>query len=171
SNNLRFTLDNRQRWTLSYHGPGAPVPVVVDAELALHVAGRVVPLQALEGATVERLIGPDHGVLVVSGTTAGIAVAVTFADAADPDPAAITVMVSPDRVQAVVQGIRYGGMPVANVLPGSGSLQALLNGYHSRSECRLIQKVEEEGVHVSHAALGLARQDRGLARAFSPREP
>ena len=167
---LRFTLDDRQRWTLSYHGDGAPVPVLVDAELTVHVADRAVSLQALDGITVERRVGPDRRILIVSGTTAGIVVEVTFADAADDDPAAITVTLSPDRVQAIVHGIRYFTLPAANVLPGPGRLQALINGYDSWSDSRLTEIGADDSL-VSHATLGLSRSGRGMGLAFAPGEP
>jgi hypothetical protein len=164
-----FTLDERQRWTLSYHGDAGPVPLIADAELAVHVDDRWVPLHALDRVTAKRR--PDRHTTVVSGTTAGIAVDVSFADAAPGDTAAITVALSPDRVQAVVHGIRYCSLPPENVLPGPGELQALINGYHSRSESRVVPVPEAGRDAVSHAALGLSRLGRGLGLAFDPGEP
>jgi hypothetical protein len=168
---LMFTLDERQRWTLSYHGDAGPVPLIGDAELAVHIEDRWVPLHALERVTAKRRIGPDRRTTVVSGTAAGIAVDVAFADADPGTTAAITVALSPDRVQAVVRGIRYCALPPGNVLPGPGQLQALINGYHSWSESRLAPVPEIAGVAVSHAALGLSRLSRGLGLAFDPGEP
>ena len=167
---LRFTCDERQRWTLSYHGADAPVPLVTDAELAVRLADRLVTLNMLENVTTRRQIGEEPRALVVSGTTAGIVVQAAFLDAAASDCAAITVTVSPDRAQAVVRGVQYFTLPAENVLPGPGSLQALINGYHSWSEAR-VTEITREAERVSHAALGLSRLGRGLALAFDPGEP
>lgn len=167
---LRFTCDERQRWTLSYHGDGVPVPLIADAEMAVRVGDRVVALHLLEGVAARRQIGSDRHVLVVSGTTAGIAIEVTFFDAAPGESAAITVNVSPDRIRATVPGIQYFTLPAENVLPGPGGLQALINGYHSWSES-LVTEITPDTEQVSHAALGLWRRGRGLALVFDPGEP
>lgn len=171
---LRFTLDERQRWTLSYHGDRETVPLVTGAELAVHVAGRLIPLQTLEGVSVDRHIGPDRRAVVVSGATAGISVEATFVDGSLGETATITVTLSPDRVQAVVQAVQYFTIPSENVLPGPGPLQALINGYHSWNENRvttLSTVAPASRPLVSHAALGLTRRGQGLGLTFDPGEP
>lgn len=168
---LGFTLDDRQRWTLSYHGEGGPVPLVADAELAVLIGDREVALHALEQVRARRHIEPDRRITVVSGTSAGIAVDVSFSDAAPGETAAITVALAPDRVQAVVRGIRYFTLPPENLLPGPGSLQALVNGYHSWSESLLTPVPADDTRLTSHAAAGLGRRGRGLALAFDAGEP
>ncbi len=170
---LKFTLDARQRWTLSYHGGGTPVPLITGAELAVYVGDRLVTLDALEDATAAVRAEPDREAVVVSGFTAGIAVEVAFVSGAagGAPSAAITVTLSPDRVRGIVRGIRYGAVPDRDILPGGGPLLALVNGYHSRSETLVVAVPADATSLVSHAATGLSRGGRGLALAFDRGEP
>ena len=105
---LVFSLDAQRRWTLSYHDAGTPVPLVLDAELAVGLSGsRWVPLADLEDVTVSRRSAPAGAELVVRGSTDGVAVEAAFADGAPGEAAAITVTLSPDRSQGLARGVRY----------------------------------------------------------------
>jgi len=170
---LEFTLDARRRWTLSYHGGGPPVPLIADAELAVHVEDTFVTLGALDDVTAGPRTDLDREAVVVSGTTAGIAVEVAFVGgaAAGTPSAAITVSLSPDRVRGIVRGIRYGAVPEQDILPGAGRLLALINGYHSWSESLVVAVPGEATALASHAATGFTRAGRGLALAFDRGEP
>ena len=170
---LEFTLDARRRWTLSYHGGGPPVPLIVGAELAVHVGDGLVTLDTLDDVTASARAEPDRKVVVVSGTTAGIAVEVAFESSrtAGAPSAAITVSLSPDRIRGTVRGIRYGAVPERDILPGAEPLLALVNGYHSWSETLVVPVPQDATALVSHAATGLTRGRRGLALGFDRGEP
>lgn len=168
---LVFSLDAQRRWTLSYHGDGAPVPLVLDAELAVGLGARWVPLAALEDVTVSRRSAPQGAELVVAGTMDGVAVEAAFAHGAPGENASITVTLSPDRSQGLARGVRYAQLAPEGVLPGEGSLVALVNGYHSWSANQVVTLPTEAAGLASHGVLGLTRGTRGLALTFDAGEP
>jgi Melibiase len=167
---LAFTLDEEQRWTLSYHDGGAPVPLVEGAELAVHLDQGWVPLGTLADLTTRRGIGPDAP-LVVSGSAGGMVVEAAFVDAPPAALAAITVTVSPDRTRGVVHGLRYFALPADALLPGPGRLQAFVNGYQSWSECTVSVVDDRTPPLASHGAASLTRGRRSLALFFDTGEP
>lgn len=168
---LVFSLDAQRRWTLSYQGAGTPVPLVLDAELAVGLGEGWVSLADLEDVTVTRRSAPEGAALVVAGSTDGVAVEAAFAHGSPGEAAAITVTLSPDRSQGLARGVRYAQLAPETVLPGGEPLTALVNGYHSWSANRVVTLPLEEGEQASYGVLGLTRGRRGLALAFDPGEP
>jgi melibiase-like protein len=168
---LVFSLDAQRCWTLSYHGAGAPVPLVRDAELAVGLGDRWVPLAALEDATLSRRPTPDGTALVVAGTADGVAVEAAFMNGEPGAAAAITVTLSPDRSQSLARGVRYGRFTPDAVLPGDAPLTALVNGYHSWSPSRVVTLPPASESLASHGAIGLSRGRHSLALAFDAADP
>lgn len=175
---LRFDLDEQRRWSLWYHGEGQPVPLLRNATLGVWAGGATggedapVTLADLEDISVANRRPPGGESLVIRGrAAAGVWIEVEFAawEAGPGAQGSVSVNVYPDRVLATIRGVRFLTAPEAQVLPGPGPLLALVNGYESRSPCR-VETVAAPDV-VSHAALGLTREGRGLALAFDPHEP
>jgi hypothetical protein len=166
-----FSLDAQRCWTLSYHGVGAPVPLVRGAELAVGLGDRWVPLSGLEDATISRRSAPEGTALVVAGTADGVAVEAAFTHGAPGEAAAITVTLTPDRSQGLARGVRYGLLAPEAVLPGPEALTALVNGYHSWSANQVVTVPPDVAGMTSFGALGLTRGGRGFALAFDPGEP
>jgi hypothetical protein len=104
---------------------------------------------------------------------AGAWIEVEFA-AWDPDAGlaaqgAITVSVYPDRMLTTIRGVRFFLAPHSDVLPGAGSLLALVNGYQSWNACRVATLPPATDL-TSHATLGLTREQRGLGLFCEPAE-
>lgn len=175
--NLRFDLDEQRRWSLWYHGAEQPVPLLRNATLGVLVGDTLTTLGELQDISVGNRRPPGGESLVLRGRTPGVGesgaggVWVEAEFAAWDAPAThgtITVSVFPDRVLATIRGVRFFAAPDAQVLAGNGPLSALLNGYQSSSPCR-VATFPTEG--VSHGALGLTRERRGLAFVCEPGEP
>ncbi|HEV8264223.1 MAG TPA: alpha-galactosidase [Gemmatimonadales bacterium] len=172
---LQFDLDEQRRWSLSYHGDGLPVPLIRNATLGVWVGDTLVPLADLEDISVANRQPPGGESLAIRGRTpapaGGVWIEAEFAawEAGPGAQGSISVSVYPDRVLATIRGVRFFAAPESDVLPASGTLLALVNGYQSGSPCR----IEPVGAadSVSHAALGLTREGRGLAVAFDAGEP
>ncbi len=167
---LRFELDERQRWSLWYRGDGPPVPLVRAATLGVWIGGQLVTLADLEYSTVGNRRPPGGASIVVRGHAAGVIVeAELFAASAAAAPqAAVSVAVYPDRELPTVRGVRFLQAPAAEVMPGRDDLVALVNGYESRSACRVVSLPADV---TSYGAVGLTRGGRGLALAFESAEP
>ena len=163
---LRFDLDEQRRWSLWYHGAAQPVPLLRNATLGVWVGDTLTTLNDLQDITVGNRRPPGGESLVLRGRVpAGAWVEVEFT-AWDPEagPAAqgaVTVSVYPDRVLTTIRGVRFFLASENDVLPGSGSLLALVNGYQSWSSCR-VAPVPPATDLISHATLGLTREQRGL---------
>jgi len=175
---LRFDLDEQRRWSLWYQGDGQPVPLLRDATLGVWVGETLVTLADLEDISVANRRPPGGESLAIRGRAAasgGVWIEAEFAawEAGPGAQGSITVSLYPDRVLATIRGVQFLSAPEAHVLPGGGPLLALVNGYQSASPCR----IETVGTRpdapdvVSHAALGLTRDGRGLAVAFDAGEP
>ena len=174
---LRFDLDEQRRWSLWYHGDGPPVPLVRDATLGVLVGETLVTLADLQDISVANRRPPGGESLAVRGRAAasgGVWIEAEFAawEAGPGAQGSITVSVYPDRVLATIRGVRFLAAAEAQILPGAGPLLALVNGYQSWSPCRIetVGRPDTPEV-VSHAAIGLTREGRGLAAAFDPGEP
>jgi hypothetical protein len=177
---LQFDLDEQRRWSLSYHGDATPVPLVRNAGVGVWVGDALVTLSDLEDISVANRQPPGGESLAIRGRTggggggaagAGVWLEAEFAawEAGPGAQASITVSVYPDRVLATIRGVRFFAVPETEVLPGTGALLALVNGYSSSSPCRV--EPVAGGEAVSHAAIGLTREGRGLALAFDGGEP
>ncbi|MGH7607070.1 MAG: hypothetical protein ACREME_06995, partial [Gemmatimonadales bacterium] len=185
---LRFDLDERRRWSLSYHGGTVPVPLLREATLGVQVGDRFVTLADLEDISVANRRPPGGESLFVRGRAPGNAAAAgngsgenrggvwievefTAWDAGPGAQGAIVASVYPDRLLATIRGMRFFSVPEAQVLPGAGALLALVNGSHSSSPCRVA--VVGSATDSSFGSLGLTRAggDGGLALAFSARDP
>ena len=175
---LRFDLDEQRRWSLSYHGDDQPVPLLRDAALGVWVGETLVTLADLEDISVANRRPPGGESLAIRGRApapGGVWIEAEFA-AWESGPGAqgsITVSVYPDRLLGTIRGVRFLAAPEAQVLPGAGPLLALVNGYQSWSPCRIetVAARPDAPETVSHAALGLTREGRGLAVAFDAGEP
>ena len=175
---LRFDLDAQRRWSLWYHGDGPPVPLVRDATLGVLVGETLVTLADLQDISVANRRPPGGESLAVrgrAGTAGGVWIEAEFAawEAGPGAQGSITVSVYPDRVLATIRGVRFLAATEAQVLPGTGPLVALVNGYQSWSPCRIetVSARPDAPEIVSHAALGLTREGRGLAAVFDAGEP
>jgi alpha-galactosidase len=173
---LRFDLDEQRRWSLWYHDDGQPVPLVRDAVLGVWVGETLMTLADLEVISVANRRPPGGESLAIQGrTAAGVWIEAEFAawEAGPGAQGSITVNVYPDRVLATIRGVRFFAAAEAQVLPGAGPLLALVNGYQSWSACRIETVGAQPDVPeaVSHAAIGLTREGRGLAVAFDAGEP
>ena len=175
---LRFDLDEQRRWSLWYHGDGQPVPLIHNATLGVFVGETLVTLADLQDISVANRRPPGGESLAVRGRAAGsggVWIEAEFAawEAGPGAQGSVTVSVYPDRVLATIRGVRFLAAAEAQVLPGTGPLLALVNGYQSWSPCRLetVATRPDAPEVVSHAAIGLTREGRGLAAAFDPGEP
>ena len=175
---LRFDLDEQRRWSLWYHGDGQPVPLVRDATLGVWVGETLVTLADLQDISVANRRPPGGESLAIRGRAAvsgGVWIEAEFAawEAGPGAQGSIAISVYPDRVLATIRGVRFFAAPEAQVLPGTGPLIALVNGYQSASPCRIetVAARPEAPEVVSHAALGLTREGRGLAVGFDAGEP
>ncbi len=164
---------------MSYHGDGAPVPLVRAATLGVLVGETLVTLADLQDISVANRRPPGGESLAVRGRAGatgggggGVWIEAEFAawEAGPGAQGSVTVSVYPDRVLATIRGVRFLAAPEAQVLPGAGPLIALVNGYQSWDACR-IETVADATEFASHAAVGLTRERRGLAWAFDAGEP
>jgi hypothetical protein len=173
---LRFDLDEQRRWSLWYHGDGQPVPLLRNAVLGVWLGDVLVTLADLEDISVANRRPPGGESLAIRGRApapAGVWIEAEFT-AWEGGPAAqgsVAVSVFPDRLLATIRGVRFFQAPEPQVLAGGGSLLALVNGYQSGDGCRVEAVGAGPAESVSHAALGLTREGRGLALAFDPGEP
>jgi hypothetical protein len=172
---LRFQLDDRRRWSLWHHGDGPPVPLIQNATLGAWVADQFVTLADLEYSTVGTRRPPGGEALIVRGRAAGVhleAELLSSGESAAPR-ATVSLTVYPDRYLPSVKGVRFFQAPAAEVMPGSGPLLALVNGYHSRATDRVttVPPPPDQPELESHGALGLTREARGLGLGFDPDEP
>jgi hypothetical protein len=177
--NLRFDLDEQRRWSLWYHGAAQPVPLLRNATLGVWVGDKLATLADLEDTSVGNRRPPGGESVVIRGRTpaagsAGAAVWIEAEFAAwDPNPAGdaqgtITVTIYPDRVLATIRGVRLLATPEGQVLPGTGPLVALVNGYQSTSASRVVTLPSDL---AGHGALALTRESHGLGLIFDPGEP
>jgi hypothetical protein len=172
---LRFDLDEQRRWSLWYHADSQPVPLVRDATLGVWVGESLVTLADLQDISVANRRPPGGESLAVRGratAAGGVWIEAEFAawEAGPGAQGSITVSVYPDRVLTTIRGVRFLAATEGQVLPGSGPLVALVNGYQSWDACR-IETVAAATDFVSHAAVGFTREHRGLAWTFDPGEP
>ena len=177
---LRFDLDEQRRWSLWYHGDGPAVPLIRHATLGVWVGDALVTLADLEDINAANRRPPGGESLAIRGRSpagGGVWIEAEFA-AWDAGPAAqgsIAVSVYPDRVLATIRGVRFCATPEAQILPGTGPLLALVNGYHSWSACQVEPVASGSDAPppelASHGAIGLTRGGRGLAAMFDPGEP
>ena len=172
---LRFELDDQRRWSLWYYGGDAvPVAVLRGAELVARLGDQPCTLAQLEDSTVGNRRPPGGDAIVVRGRAAGVWVEAEFlaGDAAAVPQAAITLTLFPDRYLPTVNGARFFQLAGSDLLPGDGSLTALVNGYDSRDRCGVVAVgAADSGALISHGALGLVRGGRGLGLAFDAGEP
>jgi len=175
---LRFDVDEQRKWSLSYHGEGQPVPLVRDATLGVRVGETLVTLADLEDISVANRRPPGGESLAIRGRAAvagGVWIEAEFAawEAGPGAQGSITISVYPDRILATIGGVRFFAATEAQVLPGTGPLLALVNGYQSWSPCRIetVATRPDAPDVVSYAALGLTREGRGLAVGFDAGEP
>jgi len=182
---LRFDLDEQRRWSLWYQGDGQPVPLLRDAALGVWVGDTLVTLAELEDISVANRRPPGGESLAIRGRAVapggaaggGVWIEAEFAawDAGPGAQGSITVSVYPDRVLATIRGVRFLAAPEAQTLPGAGPLLALVNGYQSWSSCRIETVATRPDAPppevVSHGAVGLTREGRGMAVAFDAGEP
>ena len=170
---LRFTLDDRRRWALWFQSGGAPLPLIEGAELGVWIGDRLVTLADLEDTAIGNRRPPSGESLVVRGRAAGVVLEAEFVtgDAGPAPQGGVTVNIYPDRYLPACRGVRYFAVPDAAVLPGADPLVALVNGYESRSACRVTRLPVAASELTSHAALGLTRGRHGLGLTFDPGEP
>ena len=173
---LRFDLDEQRRWSLWYRGDGTPVPLIKNATLGAWVADAFVTLGELEDTSVANRRPPGGESLAIRGRcAAGVWIEAEFTawEAGPGAQGSISISVYPDRVLATIPGVRFFSLPESQILPpasaSAGPLLALVNGYRSSDECSTVAAATAQA--VSHAALGLGRDTRGLAVAFEPGEP
>src|SRR5437870_27754 len=172
---LRFELDERRHWSLWYHGEEQPVPLVQNATLGAWIADQLITLGDLEYSTVGNRRPPGGESVVVRGHAAGVVLeAELFCTTATATPqAALGVSVYPDRELPGVHGVRFFEAPAEDVMPGAAPLLALVNGYDSSSDCRVVA-VPPHGQGpelLSHGTLGLTRGARGLGLGFEAGGP
>ena len=171
---LRFELDERRRWSLFYYGDGDTVPLIRHAEVVTWVGEQPLTLADLEDSTVGNRRPPGGDAVVVRGRAQGVWVEAEFlvAASARAPQATVTLTLFPDRYLPTVKGVRFFQVAERDVLPGDGSLVALVNGYASQALSQVVA-VGTPGAQgaVSHGALGLTRAGRGLALGFDADEP
>ncbi|HEX9705657.1 MAG TPA: alpha-galactosidase [Gemmatimonadales bacterium] len=170
---LRVTLDDERRWSLWYQGGGTPIPLLRDATLGAWIGTRFVALGDLEDTVIGNRRPPSGDALVVRGSAGDVVIEAEFVtgqEGAAPE-ASVTISIYPDRQLPSCRGVRYFELPETGVLPGSGHLLALVNGYESGSPSRITRVPPINGPLESHAALGLTRGSQGLGMAFDPGEP
>jgi hypothetical protein len=167
---LRFELDDQRRWSLFYQSEGPTVPLVRSATLGARIADRLVTLAELEYSTLGTRRPPGGEALVLRGQSAGVFIEAEFLSAGDAATplAAVTLRVYPDRSLPTVGGVRFLQAAESAVLPGDGTLWALVNAYDSQSDDRVIAVSGRADMPAltSEGALGLTRGARGLAFAF-----
>ena len=171
---LRFDLDDQRRLALWYNGPDRSIPLLRNAALGVWIGDTLATLADLKDVSVGNRRPPGGESLVVRGRTpapAGTAsgsvwIEAEFFAASDAGAhGAITVTVYPDRVLATIRGIRVFATSEPDVLPGDGSLFALINGYQSWSSCR-VTKLPAEA--TSYGAIGLTRGTHGVGAVWDP---
>src|SRR5256886_14981989 len=130
---LRFELDERHRWSLWYSGDARPVPLIRDAELGAWIGDAFVTLADLQDSTVGTRRPPGGQAVVVRGHAAGVVFEAEFVSLgeADAPQAAVTLTLYPDRVLPTVRGVRFFHSTEPDLVPGGGSLFALVNGSDS----------------------------------------
>jgi hypothetical protein len=172
---LRFELDDRRRWSLWYVGEGFPVPLVQNATLGAWIADQFLTLGDLEYSTVGSRRPPGGDAVVMRGRAGGVYLEAEFlAGAPSAVPlATVSLSIYPDRDLSSVKGVRYLETPGAELMPGTGTLLALINGPHSGSAARLIAfpSGADTPEITGYGILGLTRETRGLALAFDPEDP
>ena len=174
SGSLRFDLDDQRRLALWYNGPDRSIPLLRNAALGVWIGDTLATLADLEDVSVGNRRPPGGESLVIRGRTpapAGTAsgsvwIEAEFFAASDSGAhGAITVTVYPDRVLATIRGIRVFATSEPHVLPGDGSLVALINGYQSWSSCRVTALPADA---TSYGAIGLTRGGHGLGAVWDP---
>lgn len=149
------------------------LPLIQDAELGAWVGDRLVTLADLEDTTEGTRRPPGGEAIVLRGRAAGVYLEAEFAWETGVTPAprgAVTLRIFPDRELPSIRGVRFGAVPEAAVVPGADPLLAVVNGYGSADECRIVAGAAGAPV-TSFAACGLNRGARGLALAFDSAEP
>lgn len=148
------------------------------ATLALVLADRVVALGDLEDIAAGDRRAPAGPSTVIRGRAGGLFLEAEFLseEAGNGLPrAAITVTLFPDAALPVVGGVHYARAPVAQWMPGEGTLVALTNGPHSWSECAVAPVGDGPAALLSVASGALVRRgpqtDRALAWLFAAGEP
>lgn len=170
---LRFELDDQRRWSLWYQSDGPPVPLIAAAELGAWVGERLVTFADLEDITVGHQAAGGETLLVRGRSQAAGVWLEAQLTTGEPAPVPLAILrfaVYPDRYLPAVRGLRFFASAAGQVLPGSGDLVALVNGYHSWDPCR-ITPVGPATDFVSHGTIGLTRGGAGLALAWDPGEP
>ncbi|HYR31217.1 MAG TPA: alpha-galactosidase [Gemmatimonadales bacterium] len=170
---LRFELDDQRRWSLWYQGDGPPVPLIAAAELGAWVGERLVTFAELEDITVGHQAAAGETLLVRGRSQAAgvwLEAQLTTSEPAPVPLATLRFAVYPDRYLPAVRGLRFFQSTAAQMLPGTGDLVALVNGYHSWDACS-VAHIAPDSAFVSHGALGLTRAGAGLALAWDPGEP
>jgi hypothetical protein len=170
---LRFELDDQRRWSLWYQGDGPPVPLVAAAQLGAWVGERFVTFAELQDITVGHQAAAGETLLVRGRSQAAgvwLEAQLTTGEPAPVPLATLRFAVYPDRYLPAVRGLRFFQSTAAQMLPGSGDLTALVNGYHSWDACR-IAHIASDTDFTSHGALGLTRGGAGLGLAWDPGEP
>jgi melibiase-like protein len=168
---LRISLAPDRRWSLSYLGGAAPVPLIPATPLAIRIGDRQYTLAELEDIAVATARPPVGGrSTVLRGRGGGAFVEAEFwtgAPGAVP-VASVSVRVYPDAQAPAVTRVDFADVPVGRTLGASGDLTALLSGYQSASPSRVevLSPAEDAGEAESHFFMGLARRTRALALAF-----
>lgn len=176
---LRFDLDERGRWSLSYLTGGQPVPVVRDAILGAWVADRFIALSDLEYSALGTDRPPGGEALRIRGRAAGVVLEASFFTTREaPMPlATVSLSVYPDRELPSVKGVRFLQVPTSDLLPASETdappLLALVETRDSSGVPRLAPlATDQSGADLpSYGILGLTRAGRGLALAFDAGDP
>ena len=171
---LRFSLDQRRRWSVWYQGADASIPLLQDAELGAWIGDRLVTLADLEDITEGTRRPPGGEALVLRGRAAGVYLEAEFAwttgTAAAPR-GAVTLRFFPDQALPSIRGVRFAAVPESAVLPGTGRLLALASGFQSGEGCRVERVHADMASLTSYAVCGLTRGGAGLGLAFEAGEP
>ena len=137
---LRFELDDRRRWSLWYIGEGPPVPLIQNATLGAWVADQFLTLGDLEYSTLGSRRPPGGDAVVMRGRAGGVYLEAEFLagpPAAVP-LATVSLSIYPDRDLSSIEGVHFLEVSGAEVMTGTGTLTALLNGAHPGSAVQLL---------------------------------
>ncbi|MGH7644230.1 MAG: alpha-galactosidase, partial [Gemmatimonadales bacterium] len=170
---LRFDLDERRRWSLTWVGEGRTVPLIEHAVLGVAIGDDVVTLADLSEVVTGTREPPGGDAIVIRGRGGGVYLETEFVSGpwAEVPRGTVSVSVYPDRHLPVVRGVRFLELPTTQVLPGAGPLLALASPASSSEAMRVARAPNDsDGADLtSHGEGALARGARSLGLAFDAR--